>query len=617
MAVRMIDRLGRRLAVYWQGASWQSRLTLLVGVVGLAILLLPRSDNSAVLLFGRYSPRYLVTVAGYMVVMGVGAVSLSAPLPCPSPALSWLLIVAAMAVVAWLPLLDHTWWLNATFKLTFGWLIIALVTRLRPALTERALWGLGVLVLIINLLTIPDYPRLHTIDEGWTASFGLTFYQDGLYYARVNQGIYGIPQRYVPLMNVLPGYWMAALGVGLWQGRLMMTFGGLLLLAVTYRVALRWYGNRQVALMAAVLLACCSLFVRASHTMRMDIFLALGAMTALWLFLGSEEQPRRAYFAGVVLAGAVEAHQNAALLCAAGGAVVAAMIVTRSVRSHRVAVRRHELALALGVLTALALYLAIHVLPDSGASVRQFWNQVSLRVDGLPEYGVSTLPLGETLRRISDLSRVALPETLLLGAAATLGLWFRRTRPLVALLWAVLAFYRLTTSSDVLVNYAIQFLPLAALIGAGLLAEVNRASNGYAVTFALCAAVAAPMTVSAVDHALAGRNRQFVALSQQIAATIAPTEKVVALSAYTFAMPAHRHLMIPFLHDYAVIARSPVRGVAVWEGIAPDVFIVSTALGEPLDTPAKTYRDQHGFVEVERYDGPLGCCVLIYRRTLR
>lgn len=596
--------------------SRESRITALVGLIGLAILLAARSDDPAIL--GRYSLRYVAVVVAYAVSMA-GAVALTS-LRFPSQPVSRfivpilpLLVVISFAAVSALTLLDHTWPLNVTLKLSYGWVLLAMIMRSRARIGLWAAVTFGAALLALNALTIVSYPQIHATDEGWTANFSLTFYQDGQYYARINQGIYGNPQRYIPLANVLPAHWFALVGVGLFQARAMMFFASALLLAFTYAAARRLYQDRAVALYAALFLAASFAYLQGAHRFRFDVYLGLAGVAAAYLFLRSESRPMLAFFSGLLLALAAELHQNALLLCAASALFLTSWIARRSLARRQLSIRRRDVYFALGGLLGGAVYLGIHVLPDAAEYARQFGNMLNPRLNGPPGMAESPGALYETIWRFLDYLRFSPFEAVSALLAALVALRERRMRPLALLLILVIALIRPVTSPDVLVNYVLHFWPLMAMIVAGVLRE--QIEQRSAVVFALLVAVAMPAALDAIRHDRAAFNTRLMQVARQIAPTLRPEEKVVTLHYMVFVLPEYKRLIVPFMHDYAVLAGSPLRGEAIWETLAPDVFIVSPVLGEPTDTPATRYRERMGFAEVARYDGA-GCCVIIYRSLL-
>ncbi len=593
--------------------SWESKLTAVVGASGLLVLLSAQSVGGTIL--GRYSLRYLAVILAYALLMTVSMYVLSRRLPTLP---SWLWFSAAVVGFVLIdsePLLAHTWWLHATLTLSFTWVILATMLRLHLTLSR---WGTVVLitgaVLVgISLLTLQAYPLIQPIDEGWDADLGWTFLREGLLYTRINQGIFGIPERFVPTLNALPAYWLAVAGVGLFQARLIPFWGGLILLAITYVTALRFYRRRDLALVAVLILAASYTFQFNSHRFRLDIFLGVAGTLSLYLYLRSMQRPGLALLSGFVLAAAAEIHQNAFLLCLGSGLFLIAVTGWRSLQQRRLQIDRRDVYFVIGGIGGGFLFVGLHILPAASEFMRQYSNAMGIRSETIQNSALSTFgPLGYLVRTFEDYVQVSPTETIVVTISLLLALSRRLTRPLVLLLAAIVMGYGLTTS-QIVMPYLINFWPLVAVIVAGLL--VSWVSRRQVVVILLAVAIAMPSFLDMIRYQHDGQNTRLLSIARQIASTIRPEEKVVALHYFFFVMPDNPHLIAPFMPEYAQIAHAPVQGLAVWQAIEPDVFIVSSALAEPDNNLASVYREQMGFVKAANYTD-LGCCITVYRRPL-
>jgi hypothetical protein len=587
------------------------RLTIVIAIAGLLILLTGQSDDPTVL--GRYSLRYLAVVAAYSVGMGVGIALLMRPAP-RLPGWVWLTgSAAALAVIAWLPLLAERPLLNLTLRLAFGWLVIALVIHSRATLPRfrTAAIGMGAALLALSALTLQSFPALQTIDEGWNANVGWTFVQEGMLYARINQGIFGIPEVNVPTANVLPGYWMRAAGVGLFQVRALVWFGGLIALALTFAAALRLYRRRDVAVVAALAAAGSAVILFNSHLFRLDIWLGVAALLAFYLYLRAADRPAWALLAGFVLAAGIEIHQNALALCLGGGLFIVGATVIRSIRQRRLAIARRDVFFALGGFVGALLFLALHVLPDAAAFQRQL--SASLGVRGASQADQPSAvfgPLGFLVDMLARMAQTSPFETAAFVVVTAAGLLRKPTRPLALLLLAILVAYGLVAPT-LTIHYLVNFWALFALLFAGVCAD--WIAGRRVAVLVLCAAMALPSVVSMVQMERAGRNERVLALAADIADGLDRQERIVALHYFFFVLPDAPLLTAPFMPEYAAIVGADVQGIDVWRALAPDVFIVSTALAEPDDTLAADYRAEQGFVETARHDDA-GCCIVVYQR---
>lgn len=585
-------------------------LIIISAVIGVFILLTNVSEDATIL--GRYSLRYLILVLGYISVMALGTFLVSLPLQS-LPAWFWLIFACVgLIAVAWLPLLSERPLLNIALKLSFGSIIFALVFRANPYLREfKGVAITGVLLLLsLSLLTLESYPYLQTIDEGWNANLGWTFVNEGVLYTRINQGIYGIPELNVPIANVLPGYWMQLVGVGLLQVRLLVWFGGLIFISLMYISALRLYRSQTVALVAALAALSSVVVLFNSHLFRLDIWLGVAGLAAFYLYLRAEQRPRLAFGSGLLLAGGIEIHQNALMLCIAAGVFIVLTIAVRSIQQRRFMIEVRELWFVLGGGIGALLFLVLHVLPNPQEFVRQLGNSLEIRSESVNTQSNIFGPFTYLTYMFSQLLQNSPFEVIVLIPTVIFGLLTPKTRCLTLFLLLILVIYGFF-GSPLIVNYLINFWWLVLLIFAGLMADWIQQKR--VIVLVLCFAFAAPTLVSMAQLAREARNEHLLQQAKQIAATFAPDERVVALHYFFFAMPENPNLIAPFMPEYAAIAGKQIPADELWSSLAPDVFVVSPVVAEPTDTSARDYREMLGFTEMGRYNNA-GCCVYIYRR---
>jgi hypothetical protein len=587
----------------------ESKITLILGLIGLLLLLMGTSDNPTIL--GRYSIRYLAVLAGYAVLMGAAVVVLSWEMPT-LPAFVWLAGAGlAFLIVNILRLLDHTWWLHAVIQITLNWLIIALLLRadVQLRLFRPALIAVGGLFLAINLLSLQAYPRMQTIDEGWDANVGWTFIHEGILYTRLNQGILGKPELFVPVANILPAYWLQVVGVGFLQARLFIFFGSMVMLALTYAVALRLYRRVDVALVALLLLAGSFAFVTRGHVFRLDLYVGLAGILALYLFLRAEQRPWLTFVSGAILALSTEFHQNGLLLCVAAGIALTLQIARRSLREKRLSIRRADIYFMLGGIMGVIPFVVLHILPDPSEFTRQFSSAVDVR-ETAAQSAAPRGSLESILNAAQSYLESAPVEFAALLVLCLCAVWQPIARRLAILLLIVVAVYTLVFPS---LNsyYWINFFPLIPLVAAGVLYHwiVQR----RAVVLALCLLVAVPTLMLCIGATIQGTNTQLLSIAKEVAATVKPGERIVAMPYYFFAMPDQPYLMSPFMPEYAAIGHFKEQGIDVWRTLKPDVFIVSPVALEPITSHAEQYRQEQGFAETARYT-QAGCCVYVYRR---
>ena len=588
----------------------EAKLTVLVGVVGLLVLLSAQSDYPD--LFGRYSWRYAAILVAYALIMLGATILLTRQLPLLP---DWLVLLGAAAgllIVAWLPLLSHTWDLSVTLKLSFTWVVIAFAIHSRAVIAR---WQTAIIVIVlciqaVSVLTLKNYPDMHISDEGWSASVGWTFAHKGILYSGVNQGVFGIPERFVPTANVLPGYWFEAAGVGLFQARLVDFFGGMLFLATLYVAAHQLYGNRDVAAFTVLAVASTYPFLINNHYFRLETYLGASIALSLYFYLRAHTHPRLGVISGFALAGAIEIHQNAFLLYVGSSLFLALWAFYRILRGRR-AIQPRDFFFVLGGMLGGLLFVGLHVLPDPAEFVRQFHNAVGYRqevyaVDNFDEWG----PLRVVIR-ILEIYKAASPVELVTVVSVTVLALRRNPERLLAILTiCILAVF--TIFAPTFLNfYLIYFSPLIGLMFSGVLREWIKLRRAAALV--MCLAIAMPMMWVTVKANQDGRNTRLLGEFARVASTLDRNERVAAPQIFFFVMPDNPNLMALFMPRYARMADRNVLESQVWERYHPNVFIL---YGPEEDRWGEIYREQNGFIETERFHDPnLPYDVLVFRRA--
>jgi 4-amino-4-deoxy-L-arabinose transferase-like glycosyltransferase len=162
--------------------------------------------------------------------------------------------------------------------------------------------------------------------------------------------------------------WMQAVGVSLWNGRLLMIVFGVLTALTLYFAARKWWGSNAAGIAAAVFaLVATSPFY--TLTMRMDAIGMLAYALVLLLYAHAMRgQWRWLHVAvGVAAVAAAEFHILALLylggLAFSYGVTYAAAVV----RERRLRLDAPAVYFGIGALLAGILYIVIHVLPDPRA----------------------------------------------------------------------------------------------------------------------------------------------------------------------------------------------------------------------------------------------------------
>ena len=148
-------------------------------------------------------------------------------------------------------------------------------------------------------------------------------------------------------------------GLGLYQGRLTSWIFGVVLLWLLFLLGRRLYSAVTGAL-AALLLSVGSIFLQASHYVRVDMFLACTVLAALYcLLVGIDEaRPRPIFLAGLISSVSVDIHMNSALF----GIGLAVVLLAR-IRSRTLG-WKHLGFLAAGAAVGTVYWTMVHIAPS-------------------------------------------------------------------------------------------------------------------------------------------------------------------------------------------------------------------------------------------------------------
>lgn len=308
----------------------------------------------------------------------------------------------------------------------------------RPALL---LTGMLVgLLLLLYLLSVGAFMTLDLPDEPWLTSMATNYAENDDLSPSYIASPYGRPDPVLPRYYLLMGIWVKIAGSSLIAlrafslGFALLTVG--LLVWLLRRVAgLSWLPS----LGGTAALLGFSAFLRASHSLRMDIGLALYGLLLLWGLLAyfNDNVPRRAaLLSGLSLLIGLETVPTVAFtLGAAAGLLMVIHCLVTGWRSRWQTV----LIYATGCTLAGLVYFGLHFLPDVSASLDGFQKfntlyadrtslgQIRLPFDALFNYhlrfslSLSPIEAGLIILAVGALWRVGSPAerwTLLVFAVA-------------------------------------------------------------------------------------------------------------------------------------------------------------------------------------------------------
>ena len=439
---------------------------------------------------------------------------------------------------------------------------------------------LTTLIIALHLASLTVYPPVF-IDEPWYANAAWNWRQTGINFDTMHAGVldqFGYEWMRWPFIGNAP--WLiafAALGLGLFQARLVSWVFGVILLGATFLVGRQKYGVITGAL-AALLLSLSQPFLQASHYARPDIMLAAFIMIAYGMALAAFHSDRRwLHFAAGLLWGlAIDIHPNA-LMFAPGLAGLYA--VTYGARVLR---RAEAWLCAAGGLLGLAYYVVSHVLPSPSAylAVNRFMFGGS---HGAP---VQTLqPLGLLTSFLQEIGRYHFYENnlefALIGASIAY-LTIRRLkadRLLLVFVGATFACFVLFVGNkhDV---YAILFYPFLMLMVAEALTSLLRAPASTPLARGFLAALLALLLVNGAQHfirpVVRNRGYNYYAVTEQIRSVIPQGARVIGLPNWWLGLADYDYrssLSLTYYHLY--------NGYSLTEGLEamrPDVLIVDSGL---------------------------------------
>ncbi len=575
----LVSQIGGLLgiAVNWQAdaayVGWSAAATALIALIAAAIGFLPGEKG-----WPRLRDRWLGKPVGLPLALGLCLLLWAWPLEpaYPLDALRWALTVAGGG---------------------------ALAVRRRggasPTIGRKGFLALLVLALWFSLATIRLYPPIYT-DEGWYLNLAWSSAAMGpLYHPSFHLGIHGDPQRIGAPLHLWPiGLWLRLVGLGLWQGRLTMWLFMPLAVAFTYRAARTLFRDSGVGLLAALLTATSTLTLYSAHFIRPEIVLSAVLALALVLHALAEKHQRcrEAFALGLLLSLAMTVHTNAFIFCFAFGACYLGRWLWACWRARRFTLEGRLLGLAAGGLVGVAVFAAVYILPDVAAFRQQMNYYYLLNYDEtqatLPEVLLDrALTALNHLRTWFAFSLVEGSAVALAGIAALVA-GRRADRSLLALL-ALSVVGLFLVGGRRAPTYITPFVPLGAMLVAGMLARLLAGSGRALIIGALLAAAVGGVSVRQVIVAeREGYNREFERCLAAVKAWL-PEEGMI-LGEHLF------WLGRPELTGYAsrtlVEVPWPTRSAeAWWAWIDPDIVLwpgpPSGAASQYLQARGYTYTD--------------------------
>ena len=435
-------------------------------------------------------------------------------------------------------------------------------------------------LLAVSLVFLTRYPVVF-IDEPWYSDVAWNLITTGVNFDTMHAGALDQwPDSWVrwPLIGNLPfAASFALLGLGLFQARLASWIFGVCLIFAVFILARKLYDALTAAL-AVLFLALSTPFLQASHYARVDIFLAVVVVVALYFYvLGIQNHQRWPFFVTGLLFGlSLDIHLNALPLGLALGAY--------HVVAYRKTVLRERSTwlLVAGASIGMIYYLALHVLPnpETYATLSRAWQGTT----HLPPIA-SLDPMVVAKSFFYEVGRYHFFENGLgfaLIGASSLMLLARRSRSdrfLLVYVGAVIFLFVLLIENkhDV---YAILLYPFMMIMVAAAFVSLLRDANRSRLQATFVAALLILSLTSAgvryLRPMLSNRAYDYYALTERIRAVVPPDKRIVGLPNWWLGLADYDYrsiLNLTYYHFYN--SDSLTQGL---EADKPDYLIVDTGL---------------------------------------
>jgi 4-amino-4-deoxy-L-arabinose transferase-like glycosyltransferase len=439
-----------------------------------------------------------------------------------------------------------------------------------------------VAALVVHIAFLEHYPIVF-IDEPWYANAAWNWGQTGINFSTMHTGTmdqFGYEWIYWPYLGNLP--WLisfTALGLGLFQARLVSWLFGLILVLATMFVGRRAFSH-FTGLLAALLLVLGAPFTQASHYARPDVMLAAIIMTAFWLALISFEKERwwMHLLTGLVLGLAVDVHQNALMFIPA---LASLYLITYRFQLLR---KQGAWLCAVGGLIGIGYYGLTHIAPNPSV----YFTLFDISFGGPHKLPLLALlnPLNIARSFIHEIGRYHFFENTLdfalIGASVSY-LAVRRSRSDLRLLsFVILSFICFVlfvgNKHDI---YAILFYPFFMLIVAEALVSLfqetrnwRSAQRGFMAALILLLLVSS--TVRFLRPLIQNQDYNYYAVTDSLKTVLPSDARVMGLPHWWLGLADYDYrssLNLTYYNFY--------NGYGLTEGLEmdrPDYLIVDTAL---------------------------------------
>lgn len=485
-------------------------------------------------------------------------------------------------------------------------------------------------------------------DEPWQASTGWKIATKGIFGTDLFAGFYGMQRHYygyMPLHPLLLAVIYRVAGLGLFQTRLEPVLMGLLILILTYSLALRLFKDARIGWLAVLFLLTVRLtgltasqltgilLLDMARIARYDMVVPVFGLAALHAYITARERNGKVWFflSGLLAALSALAHVY--------GLFWLPVLILLALWDRRS--RANVAAIALGFVLPLLPYIAyiLSDLRDWRGQTRQYGNRFDLLHPAwywhnlMAEYHRYGPGLGSSRSaalRIGFWSALlALPASLI---ALSWRAWRYRCSAARALILPLLVFpllFALLIHSK-LVNYTISFVPLAAIAAAwGSITVWERVKSAkHALWFRLVLAlllaaiiVEGAMRIVALEVA-AKTTTPYYDYIGRVREHIPPGARVLGLQNYWFGLEGfdYRSFAVPLWQTEPTYEPRPLSFEEALEQIAPGVVLIDHRMRHYFATSGAERAQQfdhwlkrHRGQLVGRVDDPTYGLMEIYR----
>lgn len=403
--------------------------------------------------------------------------------------------------------------------------------------------GFGILLIVMHILSLSDYPRLDTLDEPWSASIAANWAENHAFRSHFNGDLFDEIRYYYIFMGTWARLWHSTALQSLRSFSLFIGLFTTCLFAFTL-TRLPHTPPLQIVAGTATLIGLVS-FTRTSHSLRQDVGLALYSTLILLALINISESRQRAgwlYAAGLALIIGLMTIPTYAVLFAfsIGLLLVVYFIYGQWVNS---ALENHVTwqavaGYAAGCATAGLLMLAIYIISNQPDPLDTFHTTAqAYQAENSRWLHVSAESLGYLFRRYARLSPV---EGLLVLIATGVALWRGTSLDRCVVVLLVLAAITAVFPWFLLEGYLALLTPFMAYLIARLL---RLELPAMIILFALLPAVFSSTLSDMHGEMLVADNMRMIAEADLLTWQIPEDITVVGENKFWFTLHEHRRFV--------------------------------------------------------------------------